>query len=98
VHLPGKSHASNVIRAKSSAFDRFRNGDATGPPPILRTLLSPSDLRRGKRFMLLSRRSDHVTLLVKDQSPRTAGSNVNAEIKNGRPLSSLNVEYKRELA
>jgi hypothetical protein len=47
--------------------------------------------------MLLSRRSDHVTLLVKDQSPRTAGSNVNAESKNGRPLSSLNVEYKREL-
>ena len=47
--------------------------------------------------MLLSRRSDHVTLLVKDQSARTTRSNVNAESKNGRPLSFLNAEYEREL-
>jgi hypothetical protein len=79
VHLSGEADTGNVFGAQTCFGDRFRNGDATGPPPVLGVLLGPADFGRSERRVLFGCGCDDAPALVDDQSARPAGANVNAE-------------------
>jgi hypothetical protein len=79
MHLPGKADAGDVVPAQSGIRECIAHGQAAGSPPIGWILLGPSDLRRGKRGMLLRRGTKYPALVAEDQSPRPAGADINAK-------------------
>jgi hypothetical protein len=83
VHLSGETNAGDIIGAEAGFLDRFGNCQTAGSPPVVRMLLGPADLRRGKRGVLLGGGRDDMTLLIDDQRARAAGSNIDAENVNG---------------
>jgi hypothetical protein len=78
MHLPRKSYAGDLIASQVSLRQRFADGDAGGTPPILWTLLSPSDFRRGERFVLFGSRRGDTSFFIDDQRPRAAGANIDS--------------------
>jgi hypothetical protein len=54
VHLAGKADGCDIFAAEIRACKCFANGKTGRPPPVLRMLLGPSDLRRGEGLMVRS--------------------------------------------
>jgi len=87
VHLTRETYAGDIFGTQACALDRFGNRDATSSPPVFRMLLRPTDLWRCERLMLFRRRGYDMAVLIDDQRPRAARSNVDAECIDGDLLA-----------
>src|ERR1700722_2989004 len=79
MHLPREPDASDVFTRKPTLRNRLAHRDAGRAPPIFWMLLSPTDIQRSERLVLLRRRSDDATVRAKNQRASSSGSNVNPE-------------------
>ena len=95
MHLPRKSDALDLVRSYAGIFQRRGHGFAGCLPPVLWPLLSPTDLRRSKRFMFTGGRPNHYAIAVHNYSTSTARSDVNsqyvARIASSAELSLLHL-------
>jgi hypothetical protein len=89
MHLPGKSHAGNLIVAGFGRSESAPDGERAGSPPVARVLLRPPDLRRCEGRMLFRGGGDHVPLLVDEESASAAGADIDAEELDNSLLLAL---------
>jgi hypothetical protein len=79
MHLARESDAGDFIPARTHVVEGAPDCLAAGSPPIPRILLRPSQLRGGKRCVVVSSGSNHLSSLVHDQSASPAGADVDPE-------------------
>lgn len=79
MHLPGKPNTGDVVTVDAWRAERFAHGNAAGPPPIRRILLSPTYLWNGKGAMVFGSGSDYRSRLIDNQGTRAARPNINSQ-------------------
>jgi hypothetical protein len=76
MHLTGETDAGDCVSSDTCVAQSPLHGQATGSPPILRILLCPPGTRRYEIRVLLGPGCNNSAMLVDDQSPRSAGANI----------------------
>ena len=79
VHLPGQSHAADIL-ARDFGFCKYAaDGLPRGIPPILRPLLGPQRMQHEDILMQCSGSMPHLSTLVYQESARASSSDIDSE-------------------
>jgi len=76
VHLARESNAGNFVGSSSAAGESASHSQRRGSPPIARILFCPSQLRAGKRNVLLGAGRDNAAMFIDDKCAGAARTNI----------------------
>jgi len=82
VHLSREPDAGNVIGPQIGGLKRLADRQSASAPPVARILLGPAGPWADERIVFFRSGSDDLSGLVNDESPRAAGADVDAEIRD----------------